>query len=200
MEALLKYPMKDDQWLKKILIGGLLIVGSFLVIPVFFLLGYLLRTLEEGLRESRRVPDFDEWDTMFVRGLAGMGICIGYPLLSLPFFLVGDLLPGAAGALFQFLGLMAVVVGVYLIPAGLANYARYKDFWAGFDTDFVFRLAREGSYFQTWLVAALVGIVGGFLSNLLTVILVGFFLQFYVNVIIFYLFGQGIAGITGPLD
>jgi hypothetical protein len=192
--------MKDGQWLKKILIGGLLIVGSFLVIPVFFLMGYLLRILEEGLRESRQVPDFDEWDTMFVRGLAGFGICIGYPLLSLPIFLVGDLLPGAAGALFQFLGLMAVVVGVYLIPAGLANYVRYNDFWAGFDTDFVLALAREGSYFQTWLVAALIGIVGGFLSNLLTVILVGFFLQFYVNVVIFYLFGQGIAGITGTLD
>lgn len=200
MESLLKYPLNDEHWLKKVLIGGVLIVGSFLVLPIFFLFGYQLRVMKEGLRESRRLPDFDEWGEMFFQGLTGIGIGIIYPLFSLPFFLVGNVLPGAAGALFQFLAMMAVVAGVYLVPAGLARYLHRRDFSAAFDSDFVFALAWNGSYFRTWLVVVLVGILGGFLSNLLTVILVGFFLQFYVNVVLFYIFGQGIADITGPLN
>lgn len=181
----LQYPLNDDSWLRKILIGGALNLASVLVIPVFFLIGYQLRTMRTGMSSGEDLPEFDEWGEMFATGLAGVGIGLTYLLPAILLFVGGGVLRG--------IGMLALLAGLYLIPAGLANYLRDGSFGAGLNFGNVLAIARDSEYITHWIMAFVLGLVGTALSGALQVVLIGFFLQFYFNLAIFYLMGRGVA-------
>lgn len=50
LESVIQYPMERDDWVKTVLIGGVLIFFSFLLIPLFVVYGYLVRAIQGGWR------------------------------------------------------------------------------------------------------------------------------------------------------
>lgn len=92
----LRYPQRDDDWVRLTIIGGLLTLFGFLLLPLFVVAGYVLRVLRatmdgEGTRAmdgertdaeraagETRVPDFDDWTTLAIDGLKGLLVAAAY--------------------------------------------------------------------------------------------------------------------------
>jgi hypothetical protein len=73
------YPFQDPEWVKKILIGGLMYLLGFLLIPVFFPMGYMIQTIKNvatGVEPA--LPQWDDWGGYFVKGLMSWLIAIVY--------------------------------------------------------------------------------------------------------------------------
>ena len=99
----LEYPFQDQEWLKKLVVAGLLIFISFIpVIPVVLLLGYLGKIIQ-GIVIDRQKPSLPEWDNLsdyfqsgfrlFGAGIvymlpAGVLITLGYVGMMIPVFLI----------------------------------------------------------------------------------------------------------------
>lgn len=118
---------------------------------------------------------------------------------------------GAAGALgvvgtIGMLGIFAVVsllfVAIYyFVPAGMVRFAAEDDIGAAFDLDGIRRLSLSGEYFRAWAAAFVVGLGMTFVSTLLLFTVVGIlavpFVQFYVQMGVFHLFGTAYAEVEG---
>lgn len=105
----LRYPQRDDDWVRLTIIGGLLTLFGFLLVPLFVVAGYVLRVLrvtmdDEGATAEARpgetgpggtgtggtgVPGFEDWPALAVDGLKGLVIAAVY-------FLVPTIVGGVA--------------------------------------------------------------------------------------------------------
>jgi hypothetical protein len=80
------YIFKDPHWIKKTLIGGILIAFSFLIIPGLFVAGYYIRTIRRaGAGEAYGLPPWDNWEELAATGLK---FSIAVILYSLPIVLI----------------------------------------------------------------------------------------------------------------
>ena len=209
----LNYPIKDDTSLKTILIGGLLSIFSFLLIPIFLLQGYFLRVLEGASEGTSAAPVFDDWGELFVDGLKMFVVTLVYVFVpTVVFFGLGVVVAGGAlltgdpgvlagaglfGLLLFFLYFVVVLLATYLLPIGLTNLAREGDVGAAFDTTVLSSVATNADYVVAVILAVVVGVVLGTVAAFLTVILIGFFIQFYVQIVALYLLGRGVGEAMG---
>ncbi len=103
----------------------------------------------------------------------------------------------AAGGILAVLVILALLLvllaGAYLLPAALANFARTGDVVAAFHLGTVARAAFAWDYLVAVLLAIVVGVVLGSIGAMLSVILVGAFVLFYLQVVVYHLVGQGFA-------
>lgn len=191
----LQYPRSGESPLKTILIGGVLSALSWLVVPAFLLFGYYTRVLRSVMSgDDGVVPAFDEWWDMFLDGLGFAGVVILYGLIPGALVAVGTQVTPAVAGLG---GLLALAV-YYLLPAGLANYAREDRFLAAFSPGPIGDIAFDSQYAVGWLLALAVLLVGGAIAAALSAILVGVFVGFYVAVTAFYIYGRSAAEAYGP--
>ena len=210
----LRYPLHSDGWLRTILIGGLLTILSALVIPLFFLQGYYVRVLRGVTNDDPDPPRFDDWGDLFVDGLKlvvvnillVLAVFVGLALVGLVFG-GGSLLAGGAagpgsgaGAVSGALGAVGVAVLVvvlllfsYVAPAAFANFARDDSIAAAFDVSTILSGALSVEYLVAWLLALGVGVVLGAITSFLSLLLIGIFGLFYVQIVTYYLFGRGFA-------
>lgn len=212
----LRYPLEDDGWVRTILIGGLLTVLSVLVVPAFLLQGYYVRVLRGVTNDDPVPPGFDEWIDLFVDGLKliVLNILVVIAVFVVQFGVValldtGSLAaesapmtdPGPAGGVLGVLGmviLLAVILLVsYVAPAMIANFAREDSLSAAFDASTVLSGALSREYLIAWVLSVVVGIVLGTVATLLSLLIVGIFGLFYVQVVTYYLFGRGFAAGLG---
>lgn len=212
----LAFPRQNDDWVRNVLIGGVLVLLSFLLVPVFLVYGYLARVLRASSRGDPTAPDFDEWGDLFVEGVTLVVVSLVYLVVPLVLTVLFAAVVGALTLDFEsvggggpagILGLLAVLVipvvwllGVYLLPAAMTNVARERSFGAAFDVDALGAAAGSGDYFVAVLLAVVVSLVLGAIAGLLTVVLVGVFVSFYVQVVVFYLFGRGFGEAVSSLD
>ena len=215
----LSFPRGGDDWLSTLLVGGILTVLSFLILPGFVLQGYLVRVLGHAARGERTPPSFTQWGSLLVDGLKVFVVNLVYGLVVLiPFALLlgglfiavpGEPVPvapgatpsppsGGAGGLVVLVVLVAVVAVAglllaYLLPAALANFAIEGNLGAAFALRTIASGAFTGDYAVAWLLALVVGIVGGLVGSALSAVVVGFFVLFYVQVVLYYLVGRGFA-------
>ncbi|SEO73404.1 Protein of unknown function [Halogranum amylolyticum] len=197
----LSFPRTGDDWIPTLVIGGVLSLLSFLVVPVFVLQGYFVRVLRAAVDGETEVPSFTDWGTLLVDGLKLFVVNVAYSLiLAVPYFSLlfalgfsGD---GGGGALVLVLGLvvfvLALVVG-YFVPAASANFALEGELGAAFDFGTIKSATFTSDYAVAWLLALVVGFVGGAVGAALSFLLVGIFVLFYVQVAVYYLFGRGFA-------
>ncbi|RLM53606.1 DUF4013 domain-containing protein [Halobellus sp. Atlit-31R] len=212
----LHYPLDSDDWLRTILVGGLLNVLSVLVVPIPLLQGYYVRVLRGTTDDDSRPPRFDEWGDLFVDGLKLIGVNIAVALVVIVAMFVVGIVTGFGSAIgsgagpvvgtgsnggpvrlltaVAFLGFVAfaLVLG-YVAPAMFANFAREDSMAAAFDVSTVLAAATTSEYLIAWVLAAVVALVLGTLASVLSVLVVGLFGLFYVQVVTYYLFGRGFA-------
>ncbi len=79
----LRYPTSN--W-SKVVILGVLILFSFLIIPLFLALGYLFRVVKTSLEGVDELPNFVAWGRMMVEGIK---LFLVYLIYTLPAILIG---------------------------------------------------------------------------------------------------------------
>jgi hypothetical protein len=77
---------EDEEWLSKMGIGALVSLASFLILPIFLLLGYVVqvtRNVKDG--DPRPLPQWTNWERLFMDGLY---VAIAQIVYTLPFWIL----------------------------------------------------------------------------------------------------------------
>ncbi|SDR17040.1 DUF4013 domain-containing protein [Natronobacterium texcoconense] len=205
-EAINYLKESDDVW-KTTILGGVFLLFSFLLIPLFFVWGYVVRVLDRTANGNDEPPVFDDWSELTVDGAKASVILLAYALIPI---VVGIVLvaavagvtggePGSAGAAALVLaGLVTLAVAVgaaYVVPAGLANFASERRIRAGFHLETLRPVLSSGRYAAGWLLAVGIVVVGSFVSGILSPIpflgpVLGAIVGFYALVAAYYVVGH----------
>lgn len=211
IEDSLRYVRNGDDWIKTVLVGGVLTLFGFLLVPLFLVVGYYVRVLRGTMHDDEQPPVFDDWGTMLVEGLKGFAISLAYGLVPavvgaiIAFVGVGGAvagnsgLAGAIGGLVALVGfLVALVLGLaaaYVAPAALANYVEKDDVMAGFAFGEIRSVITTGKYAMGWLTAFALLLAAAVVTTVLSIVpvvgtVVGVFVTFYAAVAAFYVIGH----------
>jgi hypothetical protein len=201
----LAFPTRSSDWIGTALVGALLTLGGLLILPAVVVQGYMVRVMAAAARGDD-APSFTDWGGLFVDGLKLLVVALVYGLVAfVPMVAVAVVLgtgaalagseaiagiAGLGGLAFGGLGLLAVA---YLVPAAAANLAIEGRLGAAFALGTVLRGALSLRYALAWLAAAVVSLVGSLVGTPLVLVLVGFVVLFYAQVVTFYLYGRGFA-------
>lgn len=152
----------DEEWVTKIGIGVLISLLSFLILPAFLLLGYMVRVTQnvrDGL--ARPLPEWKDWEQLFMDGLY---VAIAQIVYTLPFWLlvcitaVATVGLGGLSEISEDLAVMSIlttwglvccllivmaVALFFLSPAIILQYVRTHDFGSLFHFGEVLAIARE---------------------------------------------------------
>jgi len=196
------FVVNDKDWVKKVAIGGVL-----LMVPIANLMvtGYVLRLLRRVADgEEEILPEWDSWGDDFVKGLQ---VVVASLIYALPALIVSFLV-AAFGALAgrtssDLEGVIAVfslcinclvmlwslLVGLWM-PGAMTNYAVERTFGSMFDLARIWKLISEnpGNYLTALVVgfvASLFGMVG-VIACLIGVV----FTQFYAQLVYMHVLGQ----------
>lgn len=177
---------EDEEWLSKLGIGAIITLASFLILPAFLLVGYMVqvtRNVKNG--EARPLPVWTNWDKLFIDGLY---VGIAQFIYTLPLWLIvcvaivatvgfgglTETMENAAGMaiattwiLVSCLILLVAVALFFISPAIIIQYVRTGEFGATFRVGEVFGIARDNA--GSILIAA----VAMFVVSLVFSILVG---------------------------
>jgi hypothetical protein len=181
LDEAVRYPTRSDSWIKTVLIGGVLIFLGFLLVPLFLVYGYIVRSIGAVLADDPSPPEFDEWGELFVDGALAWIISIVYllvPLLVAGFTIGGSIaavatgseIGAAAGAGGLLVGLtistiLSLAFG-YLAVVAIVNFAREGQFGAAFDLDVIKTVALDRDYAIAWLVSVGVFLIAGVVSSI----------------------------------
>lgn len=214
----LRFPFAGDDGTKSLLLGGVMLLLGFLVLPALVAQGYFVRVLRAAVAGDDEAPAFDDWVDLLVDGLQLLVIALAYvivPTMLLMMVATVVLVGGAAyaadspgvalgtlgvvGGLILAGALLLLLLAAYLLPAATANFARHDNIAAAFDLGTVVDAAFSTDYLVAAVLAFVVGVGVGILSLVLAVLTFGLFLfllafvQFYVQVVVYHLFGRGFA-------
>ena len=167
-----------------------LIIGCALnIVPIvnFLSMGYVLKSGSMTLKGNNKLPEWQDWGDLFVKGL--FSFIIGLIWL-IPAIVLGAIGGGAAfasvltagvsgglslgglagaGLLFLLAGLLGLIAA-YFLPIAILGYVKTDKFGAAFDFSTVFKKALSGEYFVAWIISVVValvlGIVGGIIPYL----------------------------------
>lgn len=181
LDEAVRYPTRSDSWIKTVLIGGILIFFGFLLVPLFLVYGYIVRSIGAVLADDPSPPEFDEWGELFVDGALAWIISVVYllvPLLVAGFTVGGSIaavatgseIGAAAGAGGLLVGLtistiLSLAFG-YLAVVAIVNFAREGQFGAAFDLDVIKTVALDRDYAIAWLVSVGVFLIAGVVSSI----------------------------------
>ncbi|MFC6835263.1 DUF4013 domain-containing protein [Halomarina ordinaria] len=208
----LTYIQRSDEVGKTLLVGTALTLFSFLLVPVFLLVGYTVRVLRAALTD-RDPPAFDEWADLLVDGVKAFVIGVVYFVIPLAILAIAAVAGGVsvnagsglgtilAGGVSLLVGLLALVVGLaflYVFPVGLVRFAETDRLGSAFEFRSFTPVLTNGTYAVAWLLALVVGVAAGVVNGVvLGVPLLGFIgaalVSFYGGVVTAYLYGRGVA-------
>ncbi|MBN1890248.1 MAG: DUF4013 domain-containing protein [Thermoflexales bacterium] len=197
------YVFDDQDWLKKVLIGG---VVTLVPILNFAAIGYALEVTRRVIKGTGATP-LPEWDDLggkLVKGLVVVVIAMVYflPLILLscvigiPASFVGDSedLAGIVALVSSCFGCLALIYSLFagmLLPAAIGIYADKDEVGAAFRFGDVFSLVQKniGTYLVVLLMSAIVAPIIGSLGAIACGI-GAIFTGFYAQLIIGHLTGQ----------
>jgi len=204
------YAFEDENWLTKVLLGGLFTLLSFILVGIPFVLGYFLETLKNvAMGQERPLPNWsDNLGGLFSKGLKA---AVGVIIWAIPIILVSCLMGVLGAALGQQAGRQAVQIrdvlglvtaclqcviwlyslamGVFL-PAALTRFAiseEISDFFA-FGEIFGYVTGNLGNYIIALLLSWVASLVAG-LGVILCFVGV-LFTSFWAYLVTAHFFGQ----------
>ncbi|MHC1568144.1 MAG: DUF4013 domain-containing protein [Candidatus Syntropharchaeia archaeon] len=203
IESAIKFPTKDENWLMKVLIGGVINL-----IPIVNLLatGFCLKTMREAINGTPRMPEWEDWGELFIKGLIGVIIAFVYLLIPTIIFLVTT--GGAifsmgvgmanSGVIFTMIsglvigGILAIIFG-FFVPMALAMYVSSDSIGNAFRIGEI--VSRIKSVFGEYIMAYVVVIVLAIVLSLISIIpfigwIIAIFGSFYVGVVAANVFGE----------
>ena len=197
---------EDEEWLKKILIGGLIIWIP--IIGQLAIYGYTFETARNVAQgHPRPLPDWTDFGNKLMKGLYAIIIQIAYSLpviiLSCVLLLPLVLLPqseetAVAGTLVLFclvpvIIVLSIAIGFITLVAQ-TRYVQTDTLSAAFEFRTVFRIVRES--FSDWIMLFLTTILAGLAASVVGGIVCGigvFFTSVYAYAVSGHAMGQIIA-------
>lgn len=213
----LEYPREHEEWVKTILIGGVLSILGFLLVPIVLVYGYIVRVLKHRLDGDPQPPTFGEWEELLVDGLQVVAIGIVYLLVPI---LVGFVTVGGSMAaigsgtqggaavggigfiLGAFLSFVLSLVFGYVAVAAVVNFAHEGRLGAAFDFATIGDILFDGDYAVAWLLSVAVFIGVSILTGILNIIpllgtVIGAFVFFYAQIAAAHLWAGGYSTARG---
>jgi hypothetical protein len=211
-----RFVPEDKQWLSKLLIGVLLSVLSFLIIPGLILEGYVVKIIRQVMNGQRDgLPEWDDWGGLLRDGFF---VAVAQLIYTLPFLILMIIGIATTGGLASLSGsedvagaiatggvllmlclvFLFIVVLLFLSPAILIQYAIKDDFGACFRFGEVFDIIRN--HMADILITLLVTIAAVVVITLVTGVLslipcLGWIAAFLISLAI----GPYIGFLTGHL-
>lgn len=204
------YVFEDQDWLKKVGLGGLIAI-----VPVlnFAVAGY-------GVEVLRRVVNNDpkplpEWDDLGGKLVKGLIVTVIQFIYMIPIWLVscamqvavtavggvsqsgssssGDTMGAAMVAITSCFSCLMLIYGVFvgvILPAVIGNYAIKDQFGAAFRFGEVFGLVQKnlGLYVMVYLISIVAGLVAGL--GVIACFIGVLFTGFYAMLVIYHAYGQ----------
>ena len=204
-----KYMFDDKDWLKKILIGGVL---NIIPIVNFIPVGYGLRTLKAvGEGKDTPLPEWDDWGGDFMKGLlvAVAGLVYAIPIIVLAILSVivaaiaggsgssSDAAGGFAALCMTGISCLNVLWGIAMalfLPAAILKFVKVGEFGAFFRFGEIWDFIKSnlGDYvialLVAWLAAVVASVVGGIACGIGVL-----FTSFWATLVAANLFGQLLA-------
>ncbi len=196
------YMFKDEDWIKKILIGG--VVGAIPIVN-FAAIGYLIQIIR-NVRDGQTLP-LPEWDEFGKYFVDGLWIFLIFLVWAIPIIVVACLQGVGVAALAEVsddaanaFGIIAVCFTFVMVlwglviaavsPAIMVLYAEVGEFMAGFRFGDIFEIIRAnvGNYIIVILLVWVAGLIASF-GVILCVIGV-IFTQFWSYLVAGNLMGQ----------
>lgn len=199
----LEYPTKGEDLSRKYLIGTLLGLGSIFLIPAFFLIGYFVKATRKSAEGAEQIPKFEDFTSLFVDGLKATGVMLSYPLGAVLVIATLDSAGQMTGttAIMDAVGLIILLLSIYIVPSGIARFARTESLKAAFTKQVV-----DTAFTRRYLVgiltiiAAVIVITLGQLAALiiLMITIIGIpaiifvlpAMRFYENLVYFRIFAE----------
>lgn len=170
---------EDEQWVSKILLGGVITLIPF--VGPFFLLGYMLRLAEQvGLDNPRPLPAWSDFGDLLMKGLyyfvitlvylipafvlMGLLICVVSISASASDSEMGSTLAGVLSCVFIPLFLILTFGGSALSTIATARYLAVGQLAAAFDFGLVISLAR--THAGLWIMWLVVSILASLVASL----------------------------------
>ncbi|MDG5777654.1 DUF4013 domain-containing protein [Haloarculaceae archaeon H-GB2-1] len=204
------YPLAGESR-ERLLVGGLLTLGGVIVfLPAIPLQGYFVAVIRSVVAEEADPPAFEDWEALSLDGLKALLVAVPYAIVAtvVVAFAVFVLTAGLVAfrtrggdptslAILGIAGLLTLVAAVvftaatYLYPIALAHFAVEDSVEAAFDLRTVAAIAWNREYAVAWLFVSTVGFVLAAVAGALSLVLVGFFATFYLQVAFVALFARG---------
>jgi hypothetical protein len=166
---------EDKEWPTKVLVGGILVLLGFLVVPGILVGGYMIQYVRQvANREGTTLPPWADWGEYFAKGVLSFFISLVY---SLPMIVLSGCIslfstlagqnnngdPTLATVASICLGLPMAVYGLIIaivLPAARVRYAVSNDVGAAFRFGEVFALISNslGDYVMFLVVTVLAGL------------------------------------------
>ena len=167
----IKYPTTDSEWIKKILIGGIL-----LLVPIlnFVCTGYYLKVIKGSIEGGNNMPEWDDWGDLFMKGFFVLIISLAYSII--PIILISIIIlvvsssglilaglfesgsMGISAILFTLIGSLIGFIILFVVnlmfPMGLAMYANEWSFGDAFKIREI--ISRIKSVFVEYVIAIIV--------------------------------------------
>jgi len=204
------YQFKDPQWLKKMLIGSLMFVACFFIIPLPIMVGYMLQNIRNILdKKPNPMPEWKDFGKLFMSGLKFMFAMLGYmaPILLISiimiFFAIFMALAGdsdvgsvlAVGSIF-FMIISQAIISIYgllmmfVYPILYVKGARQEPWQNFYKFKEIFRFIRL-NFVNLLIVIGLAYIAGFSIFFGIMLFFIGIFpALFYSNSVMAYLYGQ----------
>jgi hypothetical protein len=190
----LTYVFDDERWISKLIIALIIGLFSWLIFPLFFLIGYavdITRNVKDGMEKP--LPEWEDWGKLFMDGLY---IFLAQLVYTLPFLIImcigsiatggmgaaadsaGDpeamfAMMGTTGAILGCLGLLWMVALIFISPAIIIQYViNDDDFGSCFRFGEVFGIASKsiGDIVIVILVTMGIGLAASVLGGVLSII------------------------------
>ena len=202
---IIKFPMKDKDWIMKVIIGGIL---SIIPIINFIASGYEFKVMKNAINKTPGMPEWKGFGDLFVKGLVIFVIALLYLIVPLIIFgaiagfstlsyVMGDLTNPYAivmailPALFIG-GILMLIVG-FILPMAIAMYAKSDNFGDAFKFSEILNRIKSifGEYLASYIIIVILGIILG-LIMLIPIIgwILGLFGTFYLGVLALNMFGE----------
>ncbi|RQH01271.1 DUF4013 domain-containing protein [Natrarchaeobius oligotrophus] len=205
-ESLTYVKNSDDAW-KTTIIGGVLLLFGFLIIPLFLVWGYVVRVLDRTSRDDDEAPTFEEWGELTVEGAKAFAVVLAYSLVPVivgvvgvgaAAFVGGGEIGAAAAVTLVMVGVVTLGLGLaaaYVTPAALANFTAERRLGAGFDLETLRPVLTSGTYATSWLLAFGIVIGGSVVAAALNAVpflgtALGAIVTFYALVAAYYVIGH----------
>lgn len=222
----IRYVMEDRQWLSKLLIGVLMSVLGFLIVPALILQGYVVKIIRHVMGGNLdSLPEWDDWGKLLKDGFFVTVAQIVYTLPFIILMFIGiaatggiasvsgseDLaaLAATGGGLVLFcLVILFAVALLFLTPAILIQYAIKDDFGACFRFGEVADIIRNNmadiliAFLVTLVAGIAISLIVGVLSLIpclgwIAAFLIGLAVGPYISFVTGHLYGQIAAKVLG---
>lgn len=196
----------DPNWVPKILIGGLFVLAAFLIIGIFFILGYLARLTRNVIAGMQHpLPEWDELGEYFGEGFSLFCVALVYTLpiiiLAVFFFVPAVLMESvdneamrnvggcAMGTLWCLLVPLSFAV-MFFLPGAMLMAITDRRFGAAFEFGRIWAFIKTniGNYLLAIVIYFVARFVAGFGIILLCIGVI--FTEFWAMVAYTYAFAE----------